>query len=175
MNRKLHIGGKQQKEGWEIFNICPGENVDHHGDAQDLSRFADDTFTAIYASHVLEHFDYNGELDQTLREWKRVLLPGGLLYVAVPDLDVLARLLLLKDKLTLEERFFVMRMIFGGHVNEYDYHKVGLNEDFLSNLLAGTGFVDIRRVDKFELFDDTSDKIFKGINISLNMTAAKEQ
>lgn len=49
--RKLHIGGKISAVGWEILNVLDGTNVDHTGDAVDLSRFADATFAELYASH----------------------------------------------------------------------------------------------------------------------------
>jgi len=52
MSRKLHIGGRDVRKGWEIFNISQGDNVDHCGNANDLSRFEDNTFKTIYASHI---------------------------------------------------------------------------------------------------------------------------
>ena len=50
-SRKLHIGGKLSAAGWEILNVLDGPNVDHVGDAVDLSRFADATFAEVYGSH----------------------------------------------------------------------------------------------------------------------------
>ena len=38
---KLHIGGKQAKEGWTIFNIQKMDYVDIVGDIRDLSQFQD--------------------------------------------------------------------------------------------------------------------------------------
>jgi predicted SAM-dependent methyltransferase len=173
MLKKLHIGGTAPVPGWEIFNITPGIHVDHVGNANDLSRFADETIAEVYASHTLEHFDYAGEIDRTLKEWSRVLAPRGTLYISVPDLEVLAKLLLVKEDLTLDERFFVMRMLFGGHVDKHDYHLVGLNEEFLTHFLSRAGFVNLRRVPSFALFNDTSEMRFKGIPISLNVIATK--
>lgn len=173
MERKLHIGGRITVPGWEIFDALPGPHVDHLGNAKDLSRFSDGSFDDIYASHVLEHFDYKDELLGTLMEWIRVLKPSGRLFVSVPDLDVLARLFSAKERLTAEERFFVMRMIFGGHVDEHDYHVVGLNEEFLLEYLWTAGFDDITRVETFNLFNDTSCMMFKDELISLNLIARK--
>ena len=171
--RKLHIGGCVHAEGWEVLNANAGSSVDHVGDARDLSRFADGTFSDVYASHVVEHFDYQGELRKTLREWWRVLVAGGRLYVSVPDLDVLARLFLDRQRLSERDRYQVMRMMFGGHVDRYDYHQVGLNEEFLGTLLRSAGYVKIRRVDDLGLFDDTSRMVFAGVPISLNMIGEK--
>jgi len=67
-----------------------------------------------------------------------------------------------------------MRMIFGGHIDKYDYHLVGLNEEFLTGYLHAAGFVGIRRVANFGFFDDTSSMELKTIPISLNMIAVKD-
>ena len=171
--RKLHIGGKVRVPGWEVINATAAPCVDHVGNAADLSRFETATFSDIYASHVLEHFDYNGELFATLREWCRVLEPRGMLHVSVPDLDILARLFCERQRLSTAERFQVMRMIFGGHIDQYDYHRVGLNDEFLIEGLRQTGFTDMRRVTELGLFDDTSTATLCGMAISLNMTAIK--
>lgn len=173
MTRKLHIGGQVKVAEWEVLNAVPGEHVDHLGNAGDLSRFDDGIFRQVYASHVLEHFDYKNDLEAALKEWNRVLEPGGSLFVSVPDLDILARLFIARKRLNLEERYYVMRMIFGGHIDEYDYHMVGLNQEFLTHYLAQAGFCDIKRVPDFGLFDDTSTMQFKGVNISVNLVARK--
>ncbi len=173
MDRQLHIGGQVKSEGWEVLNAIPGPSVDHVCNANDLSQFSDNTFAEIYASHVVEHLDYKDELLNTLREWNRVLKPGGKAFISVPDLDVLSELILKKNELDLGERFFVMRMIFGGHVDEYDYHVVGLNEEFLGIFLRDAGFVNLKRVSEFGLFEDTSSMLFKNVPISLNVIAEK--
>lgn len=173
MARRLHIGGWVKSEGWEILDANPAPYVDHVCNANDLSQFADGTFSEIYASHIVEHLDYSGELQATLKEWNRVLVPGGKVSISVPDLDVLAKLMLERSKLTFDDRFLVMRMIFGGHLDKHDYHVVGLNEEFLTGFLVSSGYVKIRRVQEFGLFDDTSCMSFKGVPISLNMIAEK--
>jgi predicted SAM-dependent methyltransferase len=173
MTRRLHVGGLVRREGCEVISPMPGEHVDHVGNANNLSRFRDGTFAEIYASHVVEHFDYRDELQLALQEWFRVLQPGGRLLISVPDLDVLAALLLQKDALSLNERFEVLRMIFGGHIDAYDYHMVGLNEAFLDYFLVAAGFVNSRRVASFDLFEDTSSLLFRDVPISLNLIAEK--
>ena len=174
MDRKLHIGGKQVKEGWELLNAMEIEGVDHLMNANDLSIFDDNTFSAIYASHIVEHLDFAGELVETLVEWNRVLAPGGIIHISVPDLDILCAMMVDKSQLDTQTRFQVMRMIFGGHVDEYDYHKVGLNLEFLGGILTQAGFENIERVKSFGLFEDASDFVFCGVPISLNLNAAKK-
>jgi predicted SAM-dependent methyltransferase len=173
VGRKLHIGGQVRAEGWEVLDAVPGPAVDHVQDARNLASFADGTFEQIYAAHIVEHFDYNEELLKTLSEWCRVLVPGGLICISVPDLDVLARLFLDRKGLTVADRHLVMRMIFGGHADRYDYHLVGLNDEFLYGYLINAGFVGVARVERFGIFNDTSELTLKGTLISLNMLARK--
>jgi SAM-dependent methyltransferase len=52
--------------------------------------FPDGTFDVVYHSHVLEHLDRE-DAPGFLRECRRVLRPGGILRVVVPDLEQLAR------------------------------------------------------------------------------------
>lgn len=168
--RRLHIGGVARAEGWEVLNALPGPSVDHVGEAADLRRFADGTFAALYGSHVLEHLDFTGELQAGLREWRRVLAPGGKLYVSVPDLAVLAKLFL-SAGLPAEQRFTVVRMILGGHVDAYDYHRMAFDFELLAAFLHEAGFVAIERVADLGMFDDTSRLVFAGVPISLNAIA----
>ncbi len=173
MSRKLHIGGKQRAAGWEVLNVVPGPAVDHVSDAADLSRFADDTFEEVYASHVLEHFDYVRELVPVLREWRRVLTPNGSLRISVPDLDILCRMFADRQKLAFKEKMQIVVMMFGAHENAHDYHKVGLSLDILLHFLGQAGFRTAERVSDLGRFDDTSRLVFKGIPISLNVVATK--
>ena len=170
--RRLHIGGKIKKTGWEIVDVYDADHVDHNRNANDLSIFEEGTFAEVYASHVLEHFEYRFDLMPTLKEWRRVLQDGGRLFVSVPDLTTLCQLFV-DDSLTPQEKFDVMRMMFGGHMNQHDFHLVGLDAVFLGDFLKQAGFINIRRVDSFGLFDDTSKTRFKGNPISCNMIAEK--
>lgn len=52
--------------------------------------FRDNTFTAVYASHVLEHL-YLVEAQQLLSECNRVAKPGGVVRIVVPDLNSMVR------------------------------------------------------------------------------------
>lgn len=52
--------------------------------------FADESVSAVYHSHVLEHIDRE-HADGFMAEIHRVLRPGGLQRVVVPDLEVLVR------------------------------------------------------------------------------------
>ena len=61
--------------------------------AHDLTTgvpFKDDSFDVVYHSHLLEHLDIV-DAETLLRECLRVLVPGGILRLAVPDLEASAR------------------------------------------------------------------------------------
>lgn len=173
MPRKLHIGGIKERDGWEILNAQPGEGVSHVCDAINLSRFENETFAEIYASHILEHLDYTNDISLALKEWNRVLKQDGIVYISVPDLDILAGLFLEKENFTINQRFEIMRIIFGGHTDEYDFHQSGLNLEFLTVFLRDAGFLNINKVDNFGLFNDMSNTTVGGKLISLNVTAKK--
>ncbi len=172
MHRKLHIGGQVRQAGWEIIDALSRPEVDHLGNAQDLSRFPDGTFEELYASHVIEHFDYNGPLQAALKEWHRVLSPTGCLYLSFPDLAILTQMYA-SGKLDLSQKFHVMRMIFGGHIDAFDYHTVGLDQEIMSSFLQTAGISSIQRVKDFGLFQDTSRQKFCGIPISCNLVIFK--
>ncbi|MEM7352109.1 MAG: class I SAM-dependent methyltransferase [Acidobacteriota bacterium] len=53
-----------------------------HGDARDLTWFADGSLDFVYSSHVLEDFE---DTAAVLDEWLRVLGPGGRLVLYLPD------------------------------------------------------------------------------------------
>lgn len=174
MTRKLHIGGYYRQNGWEVLDANPGPHVDHRQDARDLSQFPEGCFAEIYASHVIEHFKYADVLPAALKEWFRVLEPGGRVYISVPDMDMLCRLFL-TEGLSFQERFQLMRMLFGGQIDEHDVHMVGLNMEFLVYFLGQAGFGNIRKVGDFGLFKDSSSQLFRGVPISINVIADKVQ
>jgi len=73
----------------------PWLNVDLAGEAADficdiacLPVEWSNRFNEVRASHVLEHF-FLKEMDIVLQEWIRVLTPGGILRIIVPDLKII--------------------------------------------------------------------------------------
>ena len=167
----LHIGGKQIKAGWRILNAIDFEGVDYVGDVSDLSAFPDASCQIVYASHVMEHLAQKRFLS-TLRGINRILCDGGKFYFSVPDLSILCRLFLSPD-LDGNQRLHVMRMMFGGQTDAYDFHHIGLTYEFMLSFFQQTGFRHVEKVSSFGLFDDTSECQMYGTPISLNLIATK--
>ena len=173
---QLHIGGKEEHPEWKILDIEERDEVDYIGNANQLENFKDNSVARIYASHVLEHFHYglNNEVVETLKEWKRVLIPGGELYISVPNLKTLCWLYI-HPNLLAGERHHIMRMMFGGQVDQYDIHRVGFDEGTLALYLEEAGFVHYESVSEFNLFKDCSSLRIIDTLISLNCIAKKEE
>lgn len=169
---RLHLGGHDVKEGWTLLNAQPRPGVDVVGLVTDLSMFADGSVSEVYASHVYEHLGMRQELSAALNEVRRVLKTGGTLRVAVPDLEMLMRIFA-DPQLPIDQRLYVQMMICGGQLDEYDFHKCGFTFDLLGACLDSHGFCNIERVQSFDLFDDTSLKMFGGVSISLNVQCVK--
>lgn len=90
----LNVGcGHRFHAHWTNLDLDP---LDDSVIGHDITRglpFADDQFAAVYHSHVLEHLTpTDGE--RLIRECYRVLRPGGVLRIVVPDLEQIARLYL---------------------------------------------------------------------------------
>lgn len=171
MENNLHIGGKEVKPGWKLLNIQGVPGIDYIGDIRDLSQFASDSFDRVYTSHVLEHVS-QPDMGPTLAGIVRILKPGGLFCVSVPDLEILSHLIL-NPIASKEVKFHAMRMMFGGQIDPHDYHYFGWTFEFLEDYLTAAGFSVIERVDDFGLFNDTSSFKPYGFPISLNVIAQK--
>lgn len=66
-------------------NVNWAKNVVHH-DVRKRLPWRDGSFEAVYASHLLEHLHLSEGM-ALLRECHRVLRPGGVIRIVVPDLE----------------------------------------------------------------------------------------
>lgn len=111
----------------------------------------------ILASDVLEHFSHR-ETDQILKEWARVLKPGGVLEIRCPSLKLQMQAYMRGDW----NADIASYMIFGGQTNPGDYHCVAFDEQSIRNHLTHAGL----EVYDYEEHDFPQTRGF----INLNMT-----
>lgn len=90
----LNLGcGGHFHSDWTNVDIVPQDPRVIQHDLQTRLPFEDNSFSAAYHSHVLEHIPKK-QASAFLSECHRVLAPGGVLRVVVPDLETIARLYL---------------------------------------------------------------------------------
>jgi predicted SAM-dependent methyltransferase len=184
---RLHLGGEADidLEGreWIVVTLgtLPCENKIQrlvNSSVTDLRMFETGSVSTVYTSHTLEHLPHNDLAPENaleaLKESRRVLKPGGELFVSVPDLPTLCRFYL-SDELDLNLRKQVMVMMYGGQKDEFDYHKAGYDYELLVELIRRSGnWCDIEQIQGsagFGLFHDASELEFNGTALSLNVRA----
>jgi len=101
-------------------------------------QYADGSVDEIRASHILEHFTFR-DVAKALDEWVRVLRPGGLIRIAVPDVQRIAAEMATSD---VDEtwRFHLM----GGQTDGDDFHRSAFTRASLSKHMLAAGLRDIR-------------------------------
>lgn len=117
-------------------------NIDRRfgGEAYPL-EYPDDSVDEVYASHILEHFPI-AEKEAVLAEWVRVLKPGGVLKIAVPDLGEWARRVVSGESIPDDEA-----VLYGGQCDANDYHRCGFEENGLRYMMRQSGLLNIHRWD----------------------------
>lgn len=134
---RLNIGGATGPalDGYRIVDRKTGDEaypLTLHDDA-----VPDGSCQVIRASHVLEHLPYEHTID-VLRDWVRALKPGGLLKIAVPCFDTIARMHLAGQR-------GVEGYIMGGHTDDDDHHRAIFTENKLRALMHAAGLHRVRR------------------------------
>lgn len=147
---RLHLGaGGNLLPGWlntDLYDSDPERNLPAVDVTQGLP-FPDATFRFVFNEHLIEHITWEQGL-ALLREIRRVLVPGGVVRIATPDL---AQLLTLTD-----DHWYVadsaarhpnVRGISAGHViNNFmrDWgHQFIYDRSTLRDLLDQAGFADV--------------------------------
>ena len=184
---KLHLGCGKIFIPEFTFHIdiddYPHINFKH--EISNLPMFKDNTVDLIYCCHAFEYFD-GEEGKEVLREWCRILKPGGILRLAVPDFEAIVKVYLkYKD---LDHRGILGPLcgrmeIKAPRGKKLIYHKTVYDFKSLKRMLKSAGFKNIHRYDWRKTihknYDDYSQAYIphmdkkKGILISLNVEAEK--
>lgn len=102
----------------------------------------------VYNSECLEHFPWK-EYQAVLAEWCRIVKPGGMIRIEVPDFLLACRQILEWDCLDGDRR--MQQIFFAEQLNEFDFHFVGLTHRMLVDDFERMGFIilDVKRGDEW--------------------------
>lgn len=117
-----------------------GEHYFIHHDLSYGLPFGDGVADFVYSSHFIEHL-FRSDAENLLRESLRVLKAGGTIRIAVPDLEYACSLYVAGEKEKMLNSYFFV----SGDDSYYARHKYMYDYPMFADLLARTGFRDIRR------------------------------
>ncbi len=181
---KLHLGcWKRNIPGFINVDYCNLPHIHYKRGVDDLSIFPNDCAELIYASHVFEYFDRE-KGEGVIKEWYRVLAPGGILRIAVPDFEKLEIVYKkYKDLSKILGPLYGKMKINTKNGDKIIYHKTVYDFTSLKNLLISVGFNKVKKYDWKKTihkdYDDHSQAYIPhmdkkhGILISLNVEANK--
>jgi predicted SAM-dependent methyltransferase len=112
--------------------------------------FEDSSLKGIFCEHCLEHLTYE-DAGKTLREFRRILIPNGLVRVVVPDVEVYIDIyvrdrsgetvvLPYEEELEIKTPLFALNRIMRDHEHLYAYDFEGMR-----NLIEQAGFATVTR------------------------------
>jgi predicted SAM-dependent methyltransferase len=149
---KLNIGcGRKVRPGWVNIDLVAA--ADLQLDLREPLPFPDGSVGIVYSEHFFEHLEYPDEARGFLRESLRVLEPGGVFSVGVPDTEWPLRCYATDDdayfKVAREEwhpAWCDTRMhSINYHFRQGVEHKYAYDEETLTRVLEQAGFVQVRR------------------------------
>ena len=132
--------------------ILPGyRNIDFFAegavadDQVTLQTIQDGTVRLLYSSHALEHSGHR-YTRKALKRWHQVMVPGGTLFISLPDLDLNMMSMLAAS--TKEARDWFRYTIFGYQAEQSnpeieckgEYHLSGYNLQEFGEMLVEAGF-----------------------------------
>lgn len=167
----IHLAcGDNKIPGFVNVDIRPEVNPDVVADIKDLSVFETGSTELIYLCHGLEHFKYQ-EVDAVLQSFRRLLVPNGVLYLSVPDMEAMSFAYTTGD-LPLA---LIRGAISGGQEYPGNIHYSVWDYETLKGVLEKNGFILVLRYDA-EVFlpqgiRDWSIGRIRGTWISLNVAS----
>ena len=159
----LNLGcGNDIRDGFVNIDLFSDDPRVIYMDIRKL-EMPDESADMILASDILEHFSHR-ETDNLLKEWCRVLKPGGDLLIRCPSLKLQVKAYNNGDW----DADIASYMIFGGQTNPGDYHCVAFDEASIRKHLENSGF----EIEKIEEDDIPQDKGY--INLNMTVKAKKK-
>jgi SAM-dependent methyltransferase len=138
---KLNIGcGPNKIEGYvNIDSVASVEPDLVHDVMKETLPYADSTVNEILFFHCIEHVRkcYH---EVMLKEFMRVLEPGGVIYISYPDFESCAKNWIINKN---GMRKFWEATIFGRQLHEGDYHVCAMSHEYLADVLMLCGFTNI--------------------------------
>jgi len=104
-----------------------------------LDMIPSESANLVYMSHVLEHVGHR-EVVKTLKEMRRVLRPGGVLRVSVPDFDYIVDIY----NATSRNIAAIEQPLMGGQDYPFNFHYCVFNSRHLQDLMLKSGFQSTR-------------------------------
>jgi ubiquinone/menaquinone biosynthesis C-methylase UbiE len=113
-----------------------------------LKPFPSNSVDEIIARDCIEHIIWR-RVEELLRDIYRILKCNGRVYIQVPDLEVIAKKVILNPDFCFGDLCgwkAISYFVYGAQDYEYNYHKAGFTIPTLKKLLESIGFVvdDIR-------------------------------
>lgn len=141
MKIKLDIGAgtnpyRTEDPEWKHLDARPLPNIDYVHNIKDPLPFQDSFFDELRAYSILEHVEYRRVLG-VLKEWFRILKPGGLITIVVPYIDGILRGR--AAKATGEKDF--MGYLGGEQDYPENYHISHFDRELLDKRMTEAGFV----------------------------------
>jgi len=144
---RVHVGcGKNYLNGFINIDGNAMRKVDCVLDVRVGLPFADDSVSFIYSCHMLEHLQIYDAM-KVLREWKRVLEPGGHARLTLPDFTHVFQIMAGEAACDFPRPF---RSREGQAINFLfcdSQHKYGYSFDLVKELAADLGFDRVERAD----------------------------
>ena len=151
--KKLNLGcGDKILDGYinvDVVESRAGKNPDVICDLHDLSIFESNSVDEILAVHVIEHF-WQWEVVDILKEWTRVLKPGGKMILECPNLVSAAEEFLKNPDLAAiggPEGQRSMWVFYGdpGWKDPLMIHRWGYTPKSLATIMSSAGLIDLKQ------------------------------
>jgi predicted SAM-dependent methyltransferase len=145
--KKLHLGcGTVTPSGWVNSDVRPGAGVDLVADLIKGLPVKDESFDAVVSIHALCEL---GVWDQVpvLKEIHRVLKPGGVLRLSLPDLDVNIKQYQARNQSHFQ--LYQWDTVAGNFITQVLWHstiRCFYTREFVEELLKKAGFSQVNHV-----------------------------